>query len=1610
MASADNSTEGFDGDDFSNNLFSDLGPLLALFGAEITTQFMSQTVSWYDDIILAIAPLGVVTAMVGAIRVGGPRMLRTLIGRARESRAGIEIGLLSSTSAEVCELWDGDSIVRVQGTPQIAEILLCKNAAGKWELGTRQKLPESLKDRVEISGKEGVGPPNISLNYNPPRYEGEGPIVAFASILLLGAGIMMQAYFVYWKKLKKGDEDIPPNAFPLTASGTLALTIGMFLCSYAVESATKETWYRFPKDHGVKVLWVQRAKKVNDQHFDSYAISASDRRSWLLASHRGPAFGREFSDPTDSEETPLMRPFEDDEAEISFRARLRRKRGDVGAKTGFFFHILKLRIATVFGVLLSVGGYIIQFIGIRRMHWSAAIIQLILAVVMSIVRSIERRNLWSQPSAEPLEKDHELDWLATRNGLLNMDDEDDNDEKPLRSSYWHEFRSRLALLREGFSPSPKRKQASWYGKKTMGFYVYQGSFDKKGSDVGAASDRPPAYEVAANSDVKSDVGTEKTVYQRSAMDILNHRMELARLTQWTSYVDRVAIQLSTAIQSVEELFQDLAYFTLEGEAEDSRLQWKLPIGSRREWISFDMAELLNEPQRLQEMLCAVLSLWMFHLQSERDVETDEESTAAWNLGADRDDASTHFNWWLPNAKNLKLVEIDSGTEQQKPKEESQIGDDEEREARPQVRLEPINGDPDIIVEQHLFLGFNEEVKQQSSIDEDAELQPSARLVAVRQGGTALDWCARHIFSIYLSFAIDRVKSVNGGYSNVEKGTAQIPSHEEFFDSVQFVGSAFEEMAARIVQSGLDTREGAYILFIPHFHQRHILPKPDQLAERVFQIAKGLEAEQDWLQAALYYQDLLRYTQKIPEGDQIVARSTALASEFLAVLASAIAVAKIQDNHNLDNLQQYEKAIKDSISNVKDPVRSSIVSLYAIQNEVRLSLDLSIPMAGSINPKEKPHSGPAHGNWRPAFDEVQFGNEDEWSRYDSTLKAIDSTGEGGTDLDVMDWSLLHYLVAKPPTEQCLKYIRIVIQKGKCSPNISNLRGRTPLHIAAERGNIDAVNLLVQYGAKIDAKDRNGDTPLHRAVYRGNVNEEMIELLFEKGVDLDARNRFGRTPAFVAATLGYFRLLKKFLELRASGRSREAFGMTCLHAACGQSFTGAQKDVHDMIALLISNGGNLEARDQSGRTPLHCATASGNRATVFGVLKILNESLKGMDSALAIRTTLQKGVKAYHHIFSPLTQDKRTPLHIAAATGNWRLLEMDEFYHSTRLFEDFIKANIDEPDLSGMTPIFYAVKESHSKVVRYLLDHRASIAIRQGGGYLRGGTVFNYVQNADVMDILLKACPSSVLKEILTPDQDYCFSYPVHYITDAKSLIMFLDAAEKAGVTKEQLAKMAEPFKENAVHAICENSVAGNNAEAAGEAIRALAARGYDISAEGRSYKAQPIHIAAKWFNLPAVKALLDLGADAGARDSETGTPLNAALSRRLQTPPKELIRLLSSPPSLASEGLTYLCRIGGTLETLETLLECGASIDGDPDQNDGLTALHIATSNGHMRLARALVEHGANFELKAGPAGNKKTALGCIDSLVRRKVVEKDWKRWQARAMRKRARAAVGVSR
>jgi hypothetical protein len=56
-------------DDFSNNLATDLVPFLFLFGEQITKQYLSESITLLEYFIFAMAPMGILSAILSAIRV-----------------------------------------------------------------------------------------------------------------------------------------------------------------------------------------------------------------------------------------------------------------------------------------------------------------------------------------------------------------------------------------------------------------------------------------------------------------------------------------------------------------------------------------------------------------------------------------------------------------------------------------------------------------------------------------------------------------------------------------------------------------------------------------------------------------------------------------------------------------------------------------------------------------------------------------------------------------------------------------------------------------------------------------------------------------------------------------------------------------------------------------------------------------------------------------------------------------------------------------------------------------------------------------------------------------------------------------------------------------------------------------------------------------------------------------------------------------------------------------------------------------------------------------------------------------------------------------------------
>uniref|UniRef100_F7A6C5 Protein phosphatase 1 regulatory subunit 12B n=1 Tax=Ciona intestinalis TaxID=7719 RepID=F7A6C5_CIOIN len=87
------------------------------------------------------------------------------------------------------------------------------------------------------------------------------------------------------------------------------------------------------------------------------------------------------------------------------------------------------------------------------------------------------------------------------------------------------------------------------------------------------------------------------------------------------------------------------------------------------------------------------------------------------------------------------------------------------------------------------------------------------------------------------------------------------------------------------------------------------------------------------------------------------------------------------------------------------------------------------------------------------------------------------------------------------------------------------GATALHVAAAKGYIDVIRLLLQSGMDVNLRDNDGWTPLHAASHWSQ--QEAAKLLSDRGANFLSRSNLGQTPCDVADEdmLEYMRELQK-----------------------------------------------------------------------------------------------------------------------------------------------------------------------------------------------------------------------------------------------------------------------------------------------------------------------------------------------------------------------------------------------------------------------------------------------------------------------------------------------------
>jgi ankyrin repeat protein len=268
------------------------------------------------------------------------------------------------------------------------------------------------------------------------------------------------------------------------------------------------------------------------------------------------------------------------------------------------------------------------------------------------------------------------------------------------------------------------------------------------------------------------------------------------------------------------------------------------------------------------------------------------------------------------------------------------------------------------------------------------------------------------------------------------------------------------------------------------------------------------------------------------------------------------------------------------------------------------------------------------------------------------------------------------------------------------------GQTLVHVAAARGSIPVLDLLIDAKAGIQSLDANGNTPLDSAVLHGQPLA--VEALLRHGADATYVHPLdGRGALHEACMRGYANLVQPLVDNGADPGARDRFGQTPLDIAL------AYKNAN-VVATLLHLGQKLKESQKVAEETMESATLRGqteiarillenglevNRRGVGGSSYLNDAALKGQKKMVEL--LLEHGAS-----ITARNQAGGTPLHDAALGGNADvvMLLLDR------------GAGIDDREReSGATPLMMAASMGRVEVVTLLLKRGANPQLRDKAGH-------------------------------------------------------------------------------------------------------------------------------------------------------------------------------------------------------------------------------------------------------------------------------------------------------
>ena len=183
-----------------------------------------------------------------------------------------------------------------------------------------------------------------------------------------------------------------------------------------------------------------------------------------------------------------------------------------------------------------------------------------------------------------------------------------------------------------------------------------------------------------------------------------------------------------------------------------------------------------------------------------------------------------------------------------------------------------------------------------------------------------------------------------------------------------------------------------------------------------------------------------------------------------------------------------------------------------------------------------------------------------------FRVADLLSKHGAVVDVRngsEWTPLHVASAFG----CVDIMLWLLNHG-ANASALTFGGQLPLHLAALKRQLGAVQVLLEHNPDINLRDTSGYTPLQEVLiytlpFQERVSVEIARLLLEHGADVNIRDHNQSTLLHIASSDGRLEVAVLLLSYGARVDEKDGYGRTPFQVASSKTY-------HEMTKLLLEHG--------------------------------------------------------------------------------------------------------------------------------------------------------------------------------------------------------------------------------------------------------------------------------------------------------------------------------------------------------------------------------------------------------------------------------------------------------